>query len=208
MCACRGRRHGPPTPSSLCTRASRNRAGGWGSTTSPRSSGTRSPTPASRSAGTGGFLGKPYEPNAVIKNDIEFILMQRKPGGYRSPSPAARALSVIAAARHREWFRQIWTIPGASTPASSGAVPAGARDTVDSDVLVRGRHGARSIPRHGHDLGGGGAGRAGTAWGWRWDREYVEQARLPVSSPRRGGCSGRGGWRWRGWGVGYRRSIG
>ena len=34
----------------------------------------------------GGFLGKPYEPNAVIKNDIEFILMQRKPGGYRSPA--------------------------------------------------------------------------------------------------------------------------
>jgi DNA modification methylase len=30
--------------------------------------------------GGGGFLGKPYEPNAVIKNDIEFILMQRKPG--------------------------------------------------------------------------------------------------------------------------------
>ena len=66
-------------------------------------------------AGTGGFLGKPYEPNAVIKNDIEFILMQRKPGGYRSPSPAARALSVISAAEHRAWFRQIWTIPGAST---------------------------------------------------------------------------------------------
>lgn len=63
----------------------------------------------------GGFLGKPYEPNAVIKNDIEFILMQRKPGGYRSPSPAARALSMISAKEHREWFRQIWTIPGAST---------------------------------------------------------------------------------------------
>ena len=41
--------------------------------------------------------------------------MQRKPGGYRSPSPAARVLSLIAAAEHREWFRQIWTIPGAST---------------------------------------------------------------------------------------------
>ncbi|MYE15840.1 MAG: site-specific DNA-methyltransferase [Gemmatimonadetes bacterium] len=65
--------------------------------------------------GAGGFLGKPYEPNAVIKNDIEFILMQRKPGGYRSPSPAARVLSLISAAEHREWFRQIWTIPGAST---------------------------------------------------------------------------------------------
>ena len=65
-------------------------------------------------AGTGGFLGKPYEPNAVVKNDIEFILMQRKPGGYRSPSPAARVLSVISAADHRAWFRQIWTIPGTS----------------------------------------------------------------------------------------------
>ena len=43
-----------------------------------------------------GFLGKPYEPNAVIKNDIEFILMERKPGGYRSPSVAARTLSVIS----------------------------------------------------------------------------------------------------------------
>ncbi len=65
--------------------------------------------------GAGGFLGKPYEPNAVIKNDIEFILMQRKPGGYRSPSPAARALSLISAAEHNAWFRQVWTIPGAST---------------------------------------------------------------------------------------------
>ena len=35
------------------------------------------------------FLGKPYEPNAIIKNDMEFILMQRKPGGYRKPSEAA-----------------------------------------------------------------------------------------------------------------------
>ena len=38
--------------------------------------------------GNSTFLGKPYEPNAVIKNDIEYILMQRKPGGYRSPSAA------------------------------------------------------------------------------------------------------------------------
>jgi DNA modification methylase len=62
------------------------------------------------------FLGKPYEPNAVIKNDIEFILMQRKPGGYRSPSISARVLSVIPEDRHREWFQQIWQgLTGAST---------------------------------------------------------------------------------------------
>ncbi len=63
-----------------------------------------------------GFLGKPYEPNAVIKNDIEYILMQRKPGGYRSPSIEARLLSLISEANHRIWFQQIWSdITGAST---------------------------------------------------------------------------------------------
>ena len=65
--------------------------------------------------GSGGFLGKPYEPNAVIKNDIEYILFQRKPGGYRQPSLAARILSTIPEASHREWFQQIWTLGGAST---------------------------------------------------------------------------------------------
>lgn len=62
------------------------------------------------------FLGKPYEPNAVIKNDIEFILMERNPGGYRSPSVAARTLSVISSENHGEWFQQIWSgVTGAST---------------------------------------------------------------------------------------------
>ncbi len=63
-----------------------------------------------------GFLGKPYEPNAVIKNDIEFILMERKPGGYRKPSVATRVLSVISDDNHRQWFQSIWSgVTGAST---------------------------------------------------------------------------------------------
>ncbi len=62
------------------------------------------------------FLGKPYEPNSVIKNDIEFILMERKPGGYRKPSVATRVLSVISAENHHKWFQQIWSgLTGAST---------------------------------------------------------------------------------------------
>ena len=66
--------------------------------------------------GTGGFLGKPYEPNAVIKNDVEFILMQRKAGGYRRPSRAARTLSLLSEADFKSMFRQVWTdIVGAST---------------------------------------------------------------------------------------------
>jgi modification methylase len=66
--------------------------------------------------GGSGFLGKPYEPNAVIKNDIEFILMQRKPGGYRKPSTATRILSVISTENYQQWFQQIWAgVTGAST---------------------------------------------------------------------------------------------
>ena len=62
------------------------------------------------------FMGKPYEPNGVIKNDIEYILMLRKPGGYRAPDRATKILSVIPEASHREWFQQIWTgVTGAST---------------------------------------------------------------------------------------------
>ena len=61
------------------------------------------------------FLGKPYEPNAIIKNDIEFILMQRKPGGYRRPTESQRRLSMIAKEDYNKWFRQFWNITGAST---------------------------------------------------------------------------------------------
>jgi modification methylase len=61
------------------------------------------------------FLGKPYEPNAIIKNDIEFILMQRKPGGYRQPTEEQRALSKIRKQDFDSWFRQIWNITGAPT---------------------------------------------------------------------------------------------
>lgn len=70
------------------------------------------------------FLGKPYEPNAVIKNDIEFILMQRKPGGYRKPSVAARVLSVVSSEDHKKWFQQIWTgLTGASTKKHPAPYP-------------------------------------------------------------------------------------
>jgi DNA modification methylase len=66
--------------------------------------------------GGSGFLGKPYEPNAVIKNDIEFILMERKPGGYRAPDLPTKILSLISAENHKKWFQQIWTgVTGAST---------------------------------------------------------------------------------------------
>lgn len=74
--------------------------------------------------GGSGFLGKPYEPNAVIKNDIEFILMERKPGGYRSPDAPTKLLSVISAENHKRWFQQIWAgVTGASTKQHPAPYP-------------------------------------------------------------------------------------
>lgn len=61
----------------------------------------------------GGFLGKPYEPNAIIKNDVEYILFQRIPDGYRNPTVPQRILSVIPREKHQRWFQQVWRITGA-----------------------------------------------------------------------------------------------
>jgi DNA modification methylase len=63
-----------------------------------------------------GFLGKPFEPNAVIKNDTEYILFLRKPGGYRKPTDDQRLRSKLTKEDHARWFRSVWTdVPGAST---------------------------------------------------------------------------------------------
>lgn len=69
------------------------------------------------------FLGKPYEPNAIIKNDMEFILMQRKPGGYRKPTDSQRQASRITKDEFGRWFQQIWNIPGASTKQHPAPFP-------------------------------------------------------------------------------------
>ncbi len=74
--------------------------------------------------GGSSFLGKPYEPNAVIKNDIEYILMERKPGGYRKPAWETRVMSVIPADRHKTWFQQVWAgLGGASTRSHPAPFP-------------------------------------------------------------------------------------
>jgi site-specific DNA-methyltransferase (adenine-specific) len=69
------------------------------------------------------FLGKPYEPNAIIKNDMEFILMQRKPGGYRKPTEAQRKASKIKKEDFNRWFQQIWNLTGASTKLHPAPYP-------------------------------------------------------------------------------------
>ncbi len=75
-------------------------------------------------AGGGAFFGKPYEPNGIIKNDIEFILMFRKAGGYRHPTDLERRFSIISSEQHTKWFQQIWFgVKGASTKLHPAPYP-------------------------------------------------------------------------------------
>jgi modification methylase len=62
------------------------------------------------------FLGKPYEPNAILKNDMEYILMLRKPGGYRKPTEEQRDQSRLGKDEYAKWFRSFWSdVTGEST---------------------------------------------------------------------------------------------
>lgn len=63
-----------------------------------------------------GFYGKPYQPGAIIKNDVEYILFLRKGGEYRSVPPMQKALSMLTREEMKAWQRSIWTdLRGAST---------------------------------------------------------------------------------------------
>jgi site-specific DNA-methyltransferase (adenine-specific) len=63
-----------------------------------------------------GFYGKPYQPGAIIKNDVEYILFLRKGGEYRSPSALQRALSMLSREEMQAWLRSSWSdIRGEST---------------------------------------------------------------------------------------------
>jgi len=63
-----------------------------------------------------GFYGKPYQPGAVVKNDVEYILFMRKGGEYRRTSMIQKALSMLTKVEMQAWFRSFWTdIKGAST---------------------------------------------------------------------------------------------
>lgn len=55
------------------------------------------------------FLGKPNLPNGIVKNDVEHILLLRKPGGYRSPTKSQEKLSFIPTDDYVRWYSGIWS---------------------------------------------------------------------------------------------------
>jgi site-specific DNA-methyltransferase (adenine-specific) len=69
-----------------------------------------------------GFYGKPFQPGAVVKNDIEYILFMRKGGEYRKVSPLQKALSILTKEEMQAWWRSVWVdVKGASTRAGHPA---------------------------------------------------------------------------------------
>ena len=54
------------------------------------------------------YLGKPNLPNGIIKNDVEHILLLRKPGGYRSPTPIQERDSRIETDDYIKWYSAVW----------------------------------------------------------------------------------------------------
>jgi site-specific DNA-methyltransferase (adenine-specific) len=61
------------------------------------------------------MMGKPYMPNGIIKNNTEYIVIQRKPGRFPSRSKNVRELSRISKDEYFDLYRQAWNIPGTSS---------------------------------------------------------------------------------------------
>jgi DNA modification methylase len=62
------------------------------------------------------YLGKPNLPGGIVKNDMETIVMLRKPGGYRKPTPEMEQASRIDTEEYRRLFRPVWEdVKGEST---------------------------------------------------------------------------------------------
>lgn len=55
------------------------------------------------------FLGKPNLPGGIVKNDLEHILLLRKPGGYRHPTPEQERASFISTDDYVGLFAPVWS---------------------------------------------------------------------------------------------------
>lgn len=71
-----------------------------------------------------GVLGKPNQPGGVIKNDSESLLLFRKAGSYRKPTPEQVKGAHIPSDEYKTLFRGTWRdIPGASSKEHPATFP-------------------------------------------------------------------------------------
>lgn len=65
----------------------------------------------------------PYPPNGVVEIDFEYILLFRKPGAPRRPSPQARAAAVMSRDEWKSWFSGHWEVGGARKKGHDAPFP-------------------------------------------------------------------------------------
>jgi DNA modification methylase len=75
--------------------------------------------PAGSTAGRS--AGKANLPNGTVRNDLEHIVMLRKPGGYRSPTEWQEEHSRIETKDYMQWFSPIWNDVDGPLPAGHPA---------------------------------------------------------------------------------------
>ena len=104
--------------------------------------------------GPGGFLGKPYEPNAVVKND--YRVHSHAAQGGRLPQPLAGGASHErhTGGRSSQVVSPDLDVAGRVHAGPPRPLSAGARQPPRAHVLVRGRHGSGSVHGNGHDVAG------------------------------------------------------
>jgi len=68
-------------------------------------------------------LGRPNGPNSIVKNEIEYILVFRKPGPYRKINREVEQLSKLTKKEYTEYFKQIWRLSGDSYNPHPAAFP-------------------------------------------------------------------------------------
>lgn len=78
----------------------------------------------SRTSGGGKVMGcYPYPRNGLFFVNQEFILIFRKNGDDPRPSPAVKEQSKLSSAEWREYFKDVWTFPGARQDQHGAVFP-------------------------------------------------------------------------------------
>jgi modification methylase len=116
-----------------------------------------------------GFYGKPYQPGAVVKNDIEYILFLRKGGKYRRTTPLQKALSMLTKEEMQAWWpfdldRHQRRLDARRPPR---AISRRTCRTLGPHVLIRRRH--RAGPLRRDRLHGARRGQRGAEFGFKRD---------------------------------------
>ncbi len=66
----------------------------------------------------------PYPPNGVVEIDFEYILLFRKTGTPRRPTPQARAAAALTRDEWKSWFSGHWELGGARKKGHDAPFPA------------------------------------------------------------------------------------